>query len=206
MTKFLNISTDTTLGGNSPSDETVSSQKALKTYIDANASGSPSWGSITGNLSNQTDLNTALTNKTDTDLSNITTTAQENLIDLLYPVGAVYIGTTSTCPLAAIKGTWTLQSSGIVTSVNSNVPVKGTGMSIGLTNDGSTGLTLNGGTNAFLQSFSVAYGQPVGTYSGTGSYVSNNTSLGVTKDETKSGIVGTVTSSTLSVNIFERTA
>lgn len=35
MTKFLNISTDNTLGGNSPSDEVVSSQKALKTYIDA---------------------------------------------------------------------------------------------------------------------------------------------------------------------------
>ena len=31
MTKFLNISTDDTLGGNSPSDEVVSSQKAIKT-------------------------------------------------------------------------------------------------------------------------------------------------------------------------------
>lgn len=37
MTKFLNISTDNTLGGNSPSDEIVSSQKAIKTYIDTNA-------------------------------------------------------------------------------------------------------------------------------------------------------------------------
>ena len=36
MTKFLNISTDNTLGGNSPSDELVSSQKAIKEYI-ANA-------------------------------------------------------------------------------------------------------------------------------------------------------------------------
>lgn len=34
MTKFLNISTDTTLGGNSPSNETVSSQKAVKSYVD----------------------------------------------------------------------------------------------------------------------------------------------------------------------------
>lgn len=31
---FLNISTDTTLGGNSPSDAVVSSQKAIKTKID----------------------------------------------------------------------------------------------------------------------------------------------------------------------------
>lgn len=34
MTKFLNISTDNTLGGASPSDENVSSQKAIKKYVD----------------------------------------------------------------------------------------------------------------------------------------------------------------------------
>lgn len=33
MTKFLNISTDRTLGGATPSDSTVSSQKAIKNYI-----------------------------------------------------------------------------------------------------------------------------------------------------------------------------
>lgn len=32
--KFLNISTDDTLGGNSPSDDIVSSQKAIKTALD----------------------------------------------------------------------------------------------------------------------------------------------------------------------------
>lgn len=37
MTKFLNISTDNTLGGNSASDETVSSQKAIKEYVDLQA-------------------------------------------------------------------------------------------------------------------------------------------------------------------------
>ena len=42
MTKFLNISTDDTLGGNSPSDEVVSSQKALKTYIDNQGGGGSS--------------------------------------------------------------------------------------------------------------------------------------------------------------------
>ena len=34
MTKFLNISVDNTLGGSSPSDSTVSSQKAIKGYVD----------------------------------------------------------------------------------------------------------------------------------------------------------------------------
>lgn len=45
--KFLNISTDTTLGGNSPSDETVASQKAIKTYVD-NHSGGGSYTAGTG--------------------------------------------------------------------------------------------------------------------------------------------------------------
>ena len=94
MTKFLNISTDNTLGGNSASDELVSSQKATKDYIDSLSvdslsdtdvsnptdgdvltynstnsewvASSPSggtWGSITGTLSNQTDLQNALDNK-----------------------------------------------------------------------------------------------------------------------------------------------
>jgi hypothetical protein len=64
MTKFLNISTDNTLGGSSPSDVAVSSQKAVKEYVDSHASSSPAWGSITGTLSNQTDLQNALDSKT----------------------------------------------------------------------------------------------------------------------------------------------
>lgn len=38
MTRFLNISTDNTLGGSSPSDEFVASQKAIKYYVDNNSS------------------------------------------------------------------------------------------------------------------------------------------------------------------------
>ena len=37
--KFLNISTDTTLGGSSPSDDTVVSQKAIKEYVDQHGGG-----------------------------------------------------------------------------------------------------------------------------------------------------------------------
>jgi len=36
---FLNISTDATLGGNGASDTTVSSQKAIKAYVDAHSGG-----------------------------------------------------------------------------------------------------------------------------------------------------------------------
>lgn len=38
-TKFLNLSTDTTLGGVSPSDELAVSQKAIKTYVDNHGGG-----------------------------------------------------------------------------------------------------------------------------------------------------------------------
>lgn len=87
MTKFLNISTDSTLGGNSPADDVVVSQKAIKTKIDTKQdtlvsgtniktvngnsllgsgditiSGGVAWGNITGNITAQTDLQTALNN------------------------------------------------------------------------------------------------------------------------------------------------
>ena len=83
MTKFLNISTDGTLAGNS--DETVVSEKAIKTYADTKQaqlvsgtniktvngnsllgsgditiSGGVAWGNITGTLTDQTDLVLAL--------------------------------------------------------------------------------------------------------------------------------------------------
>ena len=45
-------------------------------------------------------------NLANTDLSNITSMAQENLVDLLFPVGSCYMTTANTCPLASIKGTW----------------------------------------------------------------------------------------------------
>lgn len=41
-TKFLNLSTDTTLGGVSPSDEIAVSQKAIKTYVDNQGGGGSS--------------------------------------------------------------------------------------------------------------------------------------------------------------------
>lgn len=39
MTKFLNISVDNNLGGDNASDSIISSQKAIKTYIDSKSGG-----------------------------------------------------------------------------------------------------------------------------------------------------------------------
>jgi len=167
-----------------------------------------SFANITGQPSDNTNLANALSDKASKDLSNITLTAQENLVDLLFPIGSCYIGTGSTCPLAAIKGTWTLQSSGVITSVDTNVPVKGNGKTLGLT-DGTNYLspTLN---NVVYHTgspyISEVYDKNIGTSVTNWTPLGNDKALGVTTDASKSGVVGTVTSSTLSVNIWQRTA
>lgn len=47
MTKFYNISTDNTLGGNSPGDDIVVSQKAIKDYVDGYAMANTSLSNLT---------------------------------------------------------------------------------------------------------------------------------------------------------------
>lgn len=66
MSKFLNISTDNTLGGNSASDDTVSSQKAVKEYVDSQTGTAPAFANITGQPTDNANLATALNNKQDT--------------------------------------------------------------------------------------------------------------------------------------------
>ena len=57
MTKFLNISTDNTLGGSSASDVLVASQKAVKDYVDTHGGGGGSVAiddtTITRNANNE---------------------------------------------------------------------------------------------------------------------------------------------------------
>ena len=134
MTKFLNISVDDTLGGNSASDEVVSSQKALKTYIDNHSGGGADIDnlSITQNVSNkiqtvgvidQNNTSSALKQWSGTktqynaivskDVNTIYSVTDEpntfqNLLETIYPVGSIYIGTMNICPLSALFGTWQL--------------------------------------------------------------------------------------------------
>ena len=60
MTKFLNISTDGTLGGVSPSDEIVASQKAIKTYVDNQGGGGGGAGHNVGDIFFTSRLDSAL--------------------------------------------------------------------------------------------------------------------------------------------------
>ena len=137
-------------------------------------------------------------------------TAVAGLLEAIYPVGSVYITTANTCPLSTLisGSTWTLISSGVVTSVDTNVPIKGTGKSLGLTNGTvNSGLSWSTTSVNHLTSMSASFDKNVGyTPSTTAPSWHNPTTIGVITDDSKSGIVGTTTSTTLSVNIYERTA
>lgn len=126
----------------------------------------------------------------------------------VYPVGSLYFGTQSTCPLAAIidGSTWEKVGSSLITSVNTSVPVKGNGKTIGLT-DGTTNYGLQGGFGGgeFLNAATGNYGKDINTPNVTPRYIGNKT-LGLTTDSAASGIVGTVTRTALTVNIWKRTA
>lgn len=58
MGKFYNISTDPTLGGNSASDDTVSSQKAVKDYVDSHGGGSVNIDNSTITLNSDDEIQT----------------------------------------------------------------------------------------------------------------------------------------------------
>jgi hypothetical protein len=131
------------------------------------------------------------------------------LMNNIYPVGSVYLSTTSTCPLAALisGSTWEQMGTSLITSVNTSVPVKGDGKTLGLT-DGTTNVGMSYSTGSYDRFYGRTsfYNIGIGTGSSSGSTPANTKGVGVTTDSSKSGIVGTVTRTSISVYIFKRTA
>ena len=131
----------------------------------------------------------------------------------VYPVGSLYFGTQSTCPLAAIidGSTWEKVGSSLITSVNTSVPVKGNGKSLGWTN-GDANFGCAQGDNGYGWFFpsltSEAYGKNIGVVQAgnAGTRPSGSKLMGLTSDANNSGIVGTITRTALTVNIWKRTA
>ena len=126
-------------------------------------------------------------------------------MDKVYPVGSLYFGEQATCPMATLinGSTWEKVGTSIITDVNTSVSVKGNGIALGLT-DGKTNFTVCEYSNNITTN--SAYGESVGTVNATRPSIDNNSSLGITTDASKSGIVGTVTRTSLTINIFKRTA
>lgn len=157
-------------------------------------------------------------------ISGATKITLETFVDAFYPVGSVFIGITPTCPLAAIKGTWTLVGTSIVTGVSipSTIPVYGNGKGIRVTCRKSGSLanfTLqrhSSGSNLYGDVYTGVDGTyDIGTYvntdntaTGSQSGTSNGAVMGLVED-TNSGIIAksdNITKTSLTVNIWERTA
>lgn len=155
----------------------------------------------------------AITTKDANTLYNITddTDVTLTLLNLLYPVGSLYIasGNLSTCPLSVLGvGTWSLKTTTtLVTGVNSTAPVVGNGITLGLTNG-----TINFGSykssNSQYPRYCLAprdYGKAIGVSAPDNTAtVGNDITIGVTTDPDKSGIEANITSTTLAVTIWER--
>lgn len=198
---------------------TVLGQNIIRTYTTGSvqnnmyikAHNSNNWACISvGFDANDNAYTYAPTPATSDNSTMIATTAfVVNVLNTIYPVGSLFFSTSSTCPLQALGiGTWTNVGTSLTLSVNTNVPVKGNGMTLGVTKDGTTTNTLVGhygswsgvgGTNLFVDNYNSVIG------SGQ-SHTNVPGAIGITTDSSKSGIVGTITRTQITVNVFQRTA
>lgn len=126
------------------------------------------------------------------------------VLDDMYPIGSLFFGTQAVCPMSAFFGTWELVSTTLTTGVDATAAVKGNGMTLGVT-DGTLNHGVSGAQSG-LSAFNVDYGKSVGTARATGGSYINGTTIGLTTDPTKSGVVAEVSSDALSVNVWRRTA
>jgi hypothetical protein len=116
----------------------------------------------------------------------------------VYPVGSLYFGTQSTCPLQALGiGTWTRIATNFVTG--STAPVVGNGMALGLT-DGTINRPLVYASPAFGMSTKEDYTLGI---SASNQYITSRTTC-VDQDPEKSGLIADLP--TYTVNVWKRTA
>lgn len=158
-------------------------------------------------LYNITDDESSIVN-TINDLINYTKNQFNTLLNSLYPVNSVYLSTSSTCPLASLisGSSWQQLGTTLITSVNTSVPIKGNGKTLGFYN-GSSGYCALRRTDNVTILQSAGYGETLPSTNMTApSNWAVGQNLGITTDSSKSGIVGTVTRTSISVYIFKRTA
>ena len=155
----------------------------------------------------KTEVNTLLATKANsTDVNNAITAMLEGL----YPVGSIYIGTTSTCPIASlISGSmWTLVSSDRVLQGSSGSHTAGSTIEAGLPNiDGKVGFNSgvslsNAVSGAIYSDNTSAYGYDA-LNDATGNY---NLYFDASKSNPIYGNSTTVQPPAYVVNIWQRTA
>ena len=130
-------------------------------------------------------------------------------LDQLFPVGAIYIGTMSTCPLQVLGiGTWTLKASDMVLQGAGNAGTVGSTVAAGLPNITGTweasGMSIGSGDITVTGALGVS----TPTKSGSDGYGSNKGGISFDASQSNNiyGNSSTVQPPAYIVNIWERTA
>ena len=126
----------------------------------------------------------------------------------IYPVGSLYIGTTDTCPIANLFGTWEKVAEGLCLQGASSSQVAGETVEAGLPNiTGNIGSTFRGLTGVTNGAFrlnndnAADYGVGAGTL-----MISKTASINASRSSSIYGNSTTVQPPAYLVNIWKRTA
>lgn len=167
---FLNLSTDTTLGGNSPSDSVAVSQKAIKTYVDNNSSGSYTAGTGIDIINDVISVTSPTLTNTATGSTNLTIYSQysaqlSNCVNVGENSKASAAGTTSLGSLAQSFG-MASTALGYGAEVYGYCAVaigSGAKISSSITND-NTAIQIGRGTNSDPDTMYVGFGNYFGNH------------------------------------------
>lgn len=132
----------------------------------------------------------------------IATTAHViNVLKAIYPVGAIFIGTTSTCPMSAFFGTWELVSQDRVLQGSSSSHAANTTVAAGLPN-------ITAGWSAFMNNATGAVqGDNTGGGAATGQYTKlSSFTFNASRSSSIYGSSSTVQPPAYVVNVWRRTA
>lgn len=128
----------------------------------------------------------------------------KDILSTMYPVGSIYLGTTSTCPLSALFGTWTLVSQDRVLQGSSSSHPAGTLIEAGLPEIegtfGSHNGSISGGSGAFKLSGDVS------ATGGSVPHFPSKASFNASRANTIYGQNDTVQPPAYVVNVWRRTA
>lgn len=186
---------------------TLSGDAATKGYVDQNAVMLAGAQTVTGNKDFSGNLTAVTQTNTDNSTNVATTAFVRSVLEAIYPVGSVYIGTQNTCPMGAFFGTWVLVASGkaLWTGDGTNGD---SSIAAGLPN--ITGSFWYDGCNSGSSYLSGAFKQGQGHYSYKNSNNSHETLTATDFDASLSNSIygnsNTVQPPAYVVNVWRRTA